>query len=174
MKHIFLGTLTVGWFAAVPSVVGVIETAQAQETDREALCRALSDEFVQRPVPPEIQKDYRQYAVSAFYSEALNACIHTERWLFGPDVEVRDLTGSVVKPAQSGAAGLLLSCDSHGVNEVDVEVARAHHGRVWGVPYEDYLTDGRGGPPATLQGPAEPYTSEDCQEALDRWFGAWR
>jgi hypothetical protein len=61
----------------------------------------------------------------------------------------------------------LFHCDHDGVDNVILEKARSLRGRVFKEKYSEYLDDGRGGPPRTLQTPPKAYAREDCRRAFN-------
>ena len=139
----------------------------------DAICQELSEELVSK-ISENTDRDYRLYRVENFYSAKLDACIHVEAKMFGPDVQVRDLTRSVIRDTGYFYPPMLLHCDADGVDEADIGAVRARAGLVWDVPYEQWLTDGQGGPARAMSSPNEPYTREDCEAALDRWLARWK
>ena len=62
------------------------------------------------------------------YSEKLDACIQVETKLFGPSVQVRDLTQTVITDGISIYGALLLHCDIDGVDRVKIDVVRELRG----------------------------------------------
>jgi hypothetical protein len=108
------------------------------------------------------------------YSEKLDACIQVETKLFGPSVQVRDLTQTVITDGISIYGALLLHCDIDGVDRVKIDVVRELRGRVHSVPYARYLDDGVGGPPRALKTPDQPFSRQDCENVLKSWLSAWR
>lgn len=147
--------------------------------DRDAICEALSKEWVIQKSLPPTSKDYRLYRIDSFYSPKLDACIHVEAKLIGAEVWVRDLTRTVMKNDKleypSGLNwNVLLHCDDAGVDEADIDAVRRYGGQVFDVPYKDWLTDGQGGLPRALKTPDRPFDRLACESALARWLTKWR
>ena len=171
MKKLFQAALV-----ALTTTLGFVLplTAKAQQTDREAICKLLSDDLVAELSSEPHSKDYRLFRVEAFHSAKLDTCIHVEAKLFGPDVMVRDMTYTVIKAAHRFFPPLLLHCDSEGIDEADIDVVRSRGGRVEDLPYEEWLTDGQGGLPRALKAPDTPLSRTDCEKALESWLVRWR
>lgn len=147
----------------------------ATDQARDEICKALSDDLVlEQGADHFVPQDYRQYSVEHFYSPKLDSCIHVEIKLIGVEVSVRDLTATVITDEPRTSAPTLLTCDIHGVDEVSIEVAREQNGRLYNLPYRDYLTDGQGGLPRALRSPNTPYSRGDCELALERWLVKWK
>jgi len=140
--------------------------AQADNVDRNLICKDLSQDYIAKH---EENRDYRLYRIFEFYSAKLDACIHVEAKLFGTSIEVRDLTGVVFSDHQN----MLFHCDVSGIDEANIEVVWSHLGDISEVPYKDWLSDGKGGPPRTLQAPELPLRRSDCEAALERWLVRW-
>ncbi|MFG6569806.1 hypothetical protein [Sulfitobacter sp. 1A13679] len=160
---IFRATLIV--FAFLPAVC----IAQ----DRTELCETLSSELVALMASPPLNRDYRLYDVDAFYSDKLDACIHVEKKLIGPEVFVRDLTRSVIRNDNAYYPPALMHCDVSGIDEADISAVREHRGSVSHVPLEEWMSDGQGGLPRALKTPSEPFRRADCENALTRWLNSW-
>ena len=147
----------------------------AQEVDRDAICKSLSDDLVKELSTEPHSKDYRLYRVASYYSAKLDSCIHLEEKLIGlPEVMVRDMTRSVITDRAGSYPPLLLHCDAYGVDEVEIDAVRELRGEVQDVPFEQWLTDGLGGPPRAVMSPDIRYTRADCEAALVRWIGRWQ
>jgi hypothetical protein len=61
----------------------------------------------------------------------------------------------------------IFSCDESGINSVIVDKVEKFHGDVGQKQYADYMDDGAGGQPSTIKAPAQHYTPEQCQKAMD-------
>ena len=136
-------------------------------------CTQLSHKYreEQRSVklPPGFAIDDTLMQFDAFYSPTLDACIQTEIADIGVYYYIRDLTRSLLADMEWGM-NLLLNCSRDGTNSVIIEEVKQHRGYVFHVPYEEWLDDGYGGPPATLKSPDKPYTKADCQKIFDKWM----
>lgn len=161
--------MTVRWVLIAAVLLPVAGAAQ----DRNAICEALSNDLVEQMSAPPLNRDYRLYNVYAFYSDALDACIHVETKLFGAEVFVRDLTRSVIKNENGIYPPALLHCDVFGVDEANIDAVRRHRGFVAEVPFSEWLSDGQGGPPRALKTPQEAFDRAACESALDRWLILW-
>ena len=62
----------------------------------------------------------------------------------------------------------LFSCTSDGVNNVIIKQVKELHGEVADKPYQVWMDDGEGGPPATIRTLGHQYTRDQCQQLLDR------
>ena len=137
----------------------------------DAKCELLSSKHVAE-MRDKIQKNYALVSVTSFYTPTLDSCIHTEVADVGVSYQIRDLTYSLLR--DGGMRNLLLDCDADGANSVVVEKIRKYRGRVYSVPFIEWLDDGFGGPPSTLQTPANLYTKADCQKVFDKWMSYLR
>jgi len=133
-------------------------------------CKFLSDKHVEK-MKKDLNQDYTLIRTDSFYSKKLDSCIHTEVAEVGVKVVIRDLSYSLFDKFDGrGFRNVLLYCDRHGADSVIVEKVRKYRGRVFRVPYREYLDDGFGGPPSALKTPDKPYTKEDCGKVFDKWM----
>ncbi|KZL23383.1 hypothetical protein [Pseudovibrio sp. WM33] len=156
------------WIFLVSVLFPVIGEAQ----ERDAICDALFDDLIKWQSEPPFNRDYRLYKVETFYSMKLDACISVEAKLFGAEVEVRDLTRTVIRDGIAKYP-LLLHCDSDGVDEANISAVLKYRGNVYNVPYQKWLTDGQGGLPRALKTPDVPFNRFACEAALGRWLEQW-
>jgi len=141
--------------------------AAARDSEEDRACAAMSAAFMER-VEIEWSREYSNRRVQSFYSPKVDSCIHVEATIIGNELEIRDLSHSILR--DGGDRNLLLSCDSAGADSVVLDAVRSRGGLVYSVQYKEYLDDGFGGPPRTLKTPARPYTREDCERVLDKWM----
>ena len=141
--------------------------AQTQHSEQDRACAALGAAHVEK-AKTERGRDYANRKTTTFYSAALEACVHVEIAIVGVDIEIRDLSHSVMR--DGGNFNVLLDCTADGANSVILPAVRARFGRVFEVPYREWLDDGFGGPPATLKTPDRPYSQADCRRLLDQWL----
>ncbi len=142
-------------------------SAQEDQRAQDRACAALGAAHVER-AKTEWGRDYTNREVRTLYSAALESCVHIEIVIVGVDVQIRDLSRSVLR--DGGNLNVLLDCSADGANSVILTAVRARFGRVFNVPYREWLDDGFGGPPATLMTPDRPYTQADCEKLLEKWL----
>ena len=142
-------------------------SAQEDESEQDRVCAALGAAHVER-AKTEWGRDYTNREVRTLYSAALESCVHIETVIVGVDVQIRDLSRSVLRDGDNH--NVLLDCSADGANSVILTAVRARFGRVFNVPYREWLDDGFGGPPATLMTPDSPYTRADCERVLEKWL----
>ena len=100
--------------------------------------------------------------LSGFFSTIIDGCVATmvddlkNEWL------IFDIHNSLLRDFKT-----LFQCQRGGVDNVNLEKARAFHGYVIKERYGKWLDDGLGGPPATLKTPSKPFTREDCRHAFN-------
>ena len=133
---------------------------------RDQKCQEASQQYIQR-AKAEWKRDYTLLKTRGFYSKKFDACIHVEEKEVGLEVEVRDLTQSILK--DGGNHNLLLHCDENDADSIRIDKVTEHKGRTLEVPYADWLDDGNGGPPRALKTPALPYTKAQCKVILEKW-----
>lgn len=115
------------------------------------------------------KRDYTLVETSSFYSEKYDSCILVEKAMVGVEVFVRDLTKTILLDGGENF-NVLLHCDVDGADSVVLEKVRAQRGRVFEVPYKEWLDDGFGGPPRTLKAPINAYTKAKCESVLQKWI----
>ena len=142
-------------------------SAQEDQRAQDRACAALGAAHVER-AKTEWGRDYTNREVRTLYSAALESCVHIETVIVGVDVQIRDLSRSVLRDGDNH--NVLLDCSADGANSVILSAVRARFGRVFNVPYREWLDDGFGGPPATLMTPDSPYTRADCERVLEKWL----
>ena len=142
--------------------------AQEDESEQDRVCAALGAAHVER-AKTELGRDYTNREVRTLYSAALESCVHIETAVIGVDLQIRDLSRSVMRDG-SNLHNILVDCSADGANSVILSAVRARFGRVFNVPYREWLDDGFGGPPATLMTPDNPYTRADCERVLEKWL----
>lgn len=101
-----------------------------------------------------------------FWSATLETCIQVRESRTGVDFVVDDLSDNFLQTM------VLFECDRAGVDAAILDSVRAHHGDVWTLKYDHWLTNGEGGPPRTLLTPAEPYTDAKCRAAMTKFLAA--
>ncbi|MEE8396137.1 MAG: hypothetical protein V3S29_08795 [bacterium] len=131
------------------------------------LCQQMSRKWL-RGEGAKLGRDYTIIKVTAFYSQALDACIHAEQALIGIHFEIRDLSKTVIRDYNEPAA--ILACDVDGVDSIKLDAVRKHRGRVFRLRYKQWLDDGFGGPPRVLRKSATPYTKTQCHEIFVKWM----
>lgn len=142
--------------------------AQEDESEQDRVCAALGAAHVES-AKTERGRDYTNREVRTLYSAALESCVHIETVIIGVGLEIRDLSRSVMRDG-SNLHNILVDCSADGANSVILTAVRARFGRVFNVPYREWLDDGFGGPPATLMTPDSPYTRADCEKVLEKWL----
>ena len=142
-------------------------TAQEDQPEQYRACAALGVAHVES-AKTEWGRDYTNRKARTLYSAALESCVQIEIAIVGVEVEIRDLSHSVMR--DGGNYNVLLDCSADGANSVILTAVRDRFGRVFNVPYREWLDDGFGGPPATLMTPDRPYTRADCERVLEKWL----
>lgn len=148
-------------------VVGLIVVLGGCSDPLTEKCRELSRKHIET-AKSEWKRDYTLIRSDGFYSRKLDACIHTEVADVGVDIEIRDLSRSVMK--DGGNWNLLLQCDQDGADSVRLDKLKQYRGKVFNVPYVEWLDDGFGGMPRALKTPSNPYTKEQCSKVFDKWI----
>ncbi len=142
-------------------------SAQAQPSEQERTCAALGAAHIEN-AKTEWGRDYTNLETRTFYSAVLESCVHIEIAVIGVEIQIRDLSHSVMR--DGGNFNLLMDCSADGANSIVLAAVRARFGRVMTVPYREWLDDGFGGRPATLKTPERPYARADCQRVLEKWL----
>ena len=113
--------------------------------------------------------DYALIETDEFYSEKVDSCILIERTLVGVEVNIRDLSKSIIIDGGKNF-NILLHCDIDGADSVILDNVRSLKGRVFNVSYKEWVDDGYGGAPRALKAPDKPYTKKDCDLILQKWL----
>jgi hypothetical protein len=122
---------------------------RASESQLDVKCRELAAAQIEE-LKQKFPHDYLFHKTNSFYSKTIQSCIYTEVPETSTDeidYKVSDLSHSLLKDPQ---VGLLLHCDKDGADSVNVDKVRALGGYVFTVTYSEWLDDGFGGPPRTL------------------------
>ncbi len=131
-------------------------------------CNLLSERHIES-FKKDLLVDYALIDTESFYSEKVDSCIHVERTLVGVKVQIRDLSKSVIIDGEKHF-NLLLNCDVDGTDSVILDTVKKYRGRVYSVPFEEWLDDGFGGLPATLKPSKHAYTKDQCGQMLQKWM----
>jgi len=138
---------------------------------RDKKCKQVSQQHVER-AKSDWKRDYTLIKTEGFYSKKFDACVHVEIREVGIEIEVRDLSYSILK--DGGNHNVLLHCDENGADNVRIDKVQERNGRVLDVPYKDWLGDGYGGLPRTLKTAAIPFTRSQCNKVLEMWLSELR
>jgi hypothetical protein len=151
----------------VSALLLVISGGAFAATPQQDVCKKMGKSFISGRA--ESGTDYINIQTRTEYSEALDACLHIEIAVIGVHVTIRDLSRTLIRDGPVWY-NFLMSCNVDGANSVRLDKLNTLKGILWNEHYSEYLDDGFGGPPATLETPPQPYTREDCQRLLDEWF----
>ncbi len=146
----------------------VANAAIATESSIEKRCDLLASKHIAH-FKEEYQKNYSLIKTESFYSKKVDSCILIEKTQVGVEIEIRDLSKSIILDGGNNF-NMLLHCDIDGANSVVLDKIRLLKGRVFNVSYKEWLDDGFDGLPKTLKTLDKPYAKKDCDLVLQKWL----
>lgn len=149
--------------------VAVAPLTSSCVSKQDRVCQQL-DEAFQDELAALTGKDFSSYEVTAFFSERLATCVHTEKAIVGVGTQIRDLSLVVIREEQMGLPPVLMTCDADGASSAKLDVVRRYGGRIMNVPYAEWQDDGFGGPPRSIATPEAPYSQAECERVLEVWL----
>ena len=142
-------------------------------TKQDSVCRELGARYSDR-IEELGLGDYTNLDVADFYSPTIDACIHTEVKIVGFSYSITEVSGTFFSSRVWAEGVSILDCGRYGANSVILDSVRAYDGRVDNLRYDKWLDDGFGGPPATMETTAQPWTKKQCQGLFDGWVSRLR
>lgn len=142
---------------------------------RDQECRALQRPDTLRP--PDAVASVR-------YSQALDTCLEFVSARASNDFAIYDISNNFMRDEYDTGFGdgplhitkrMVFSCTRDGASCAIEDQVRARGGRVYTVPYDDYLDNCEGGPSMATLTPASPYSAARCEalfvDARRRYLG---
>ena len=151
--------MSVRAFVLAWAAVTFVPDAKAEDVQKlNALCKGEGAGLINS----ESKKDYKIYSaegsVAKFsYSVSIGACVGVVVDYLKNSWSIHDVNETFTD------VGWLFDCSKNGANNMLLDAARRLNGKLFSVQYEQWLDNGEGGRPATLETPAAPYSRDKCE-----------
>lgn len=150
---LLIALVATGYFVSVTPIT------QAQKLNKQ--CQNFGNDFI-KAHDAVVEKGTK---VTFFYSKRTDTCLMTEVDELGNVYSIYDIKRNYIKQEMDDPRLMaqLFNCDKDGVDNAVLAKVEKYDGKLYHLPYSEFLDNGEGGKPRALETPSKEFTREMCQ-----------